>query len=171
MKKLLFAIVTIGFITYGSYAQHEHHMPATDTTKQGKQQPERKDTIPQGHQHQVMHEHGEQHSMQGHDHSSMNMSHAFSRNLPMTRNGSGTSWLPDNSPMFGYMFHTPKWMYMLHGDVYLRYNKQDLFDKGTRGGEKWDAPNMVMLMGQRNVGANGLFHFNTMVSLDPITVG
>jgi hypothetical protein len=100
-----------------------------------------------------------------------NMSHAFSRNLPMTRNGSGTAWLPDNSPMYAYMFHTPKWMYMLHGNVFLRYNKQDLFNKGTRGGSKWDAPNMAMLMGQRNVGRNGLFHFNTMVSFDPVTVG
>jgi len=60
---------------------------------------------------------------------------------------------------------------MLHGDIYVRYNKQDLFDKGTRGGSKFDAPNMFMLMGQRNVGTKGLFHFNTMFSLDPMTVG
>jgi hypothetical protein len=99
------------------------------------------------------------------------MSHAFSRNLPMTRNGSGTAWLPDNSPMYGYMFHAQDWMFMLHGDVYIRYNKQDLFDNGSRGGAKFDAPNMVMLMGQRNVGRKGLFHFNTMFSLDPLTVG
>ena len=60
---------------------------------------------------------------------------------------------------------------MLHGDIYLRYNKQDLFDKGSRGDAKFDAPNMVMFMGQRNVGRKGLFHFNTMLSLDPLTVG
>jgi hypothetical protein len=109
--------------------------------------------------------------MDEHEHEGAMMSHAFSRNMPMTRNGSGTSWLPDNSPMYGYMFHKGPWMYMLHGDIYLRYNKQDLLDKGSRGASKWDAPNMVMLMGQRNVGARGLFHFNTMFSLDPITVG
>lgn len=89
----------------------------------------------------------------------------------MTRNGSGTAWLPDNSPMYGYMFHSGDWMYMLHGSAYMRYNKQDLLNKGARGGSKWDAPNMVMLMGQRAVGEKGLFHFNTMLSLDPITVG
>lgn len=60
---------------------------------------------------------------------------------------------------------------MLHGDVFIRYNKQDLANKGSRGGEKVDAPNMFMFMGQRKVGKNGLFHFNTMFSLDPITVG
>ena len=30
-----------------------------------------------------------------------NMSHAYSMNLPMTRNGSGTGWLPDASVMYG----------------------------------------------------------------------
>jgi hypothetical protein len=106
-----------------------------------------------------------------HEHHDMSMSHAYSRNLPMSRNGSGTSWLPDNTPRYGYMFHTKKWMYMLHGDLYVRFNKQDLFNKGNRGNYKFDAPNMVMFMGQRNIGRRGLFHFNAMVSLDPLTVG
>ena len=61
----------------------------------------------------------------------------------MTRNGSGTAWLPDNSPMYAYMYHTKNWMYMLHGDVYVRYNKQDLLDKGRRGGDHFDAPQIL----------------------------
>lgn len=128
------------------YAQHEHHSMGKDTTV-------KKDT--------------------GHVGSGMrtSMSHAFSRNLPMTRNGSGTSWLPDNTPMYAYMFHSKKWMYMLHGDAFLRYNSQDIFNAGSRGNSKFDAPNMAMLMGQRDVGSKGLFHFNTMFSLDPVTVG
>jgi hypothetical protein len=149
------------------WAQHEHHsMHANDSSSMRSAA----DTIP----------HHEGHNGSGHmNHAmdmdqadeSMSMSHAFSRNLPMTRNGSGTSWLPDNSPMYAYMFHKNNWMYMIHGDLYLRYNKQDLFNKGSRGDAKFDAPNMVMLMGQRNVGRKGLFHFNTMFSLDPLTVG
>ncbi|MEP6750861.1 MAG: hypothetical protein ABJB86_24215 [Bacteroidota bacterium] len=99
------------------------------------------------------------------------MSHSFSRNLPMNRNGSGTGWLPDASPMYGYMFHAKKWMYMLHGNLFLRYNKQDLFDKGTRGNQKFDAPDWLMFMGQRQVGKNGLFRFGSMVSLDAVTGG
>lgn len=104
-------------------------------------------------------------------HQSSAMSHAFSRNLPMNRNGSGTGWLPDASPMFGYMFHPGKWMYMLHGNIFLRYNKQDLSGKGSRGDEQFDAPNWVMLMGQRQVGRKGLFHFSTMLSLDAVVAG
>lgn len=99
------------------------------------------------------------------------MSHSFSRNLPMNRNGSGTGWLPDASPMYGYMIHSEKWMYMLHGNLFIRYNKQDLSGKGRRGGEKWDAPNWLMFMGQTGIGKKGLFHFSTMFSLDDIIAG
>ena len=60
-------------------------------------------------------------------------------------------------------------MYMLHGNLFLRYTNQDFSNKGTRGGDKFDAPNWAMFMGQRQVGKNGLLHFSTMLSLDPIT--
>lgn len=99
------------------------------------------------------------------------MSHAFSLNLPMNRNGSGTGWLPDASPMYGYMLHSKKWMYMFHGNIFIRYNNQDIGNKGTRGDTKVDAPNWFMAMGQRRVGQKGLFHFNAMFSLDPLFGG
>ena len=99
------------------------------------------------------------------------MSHAYSLNLPMNRNGSGTGWLPDASPMYGYMIHSRKWMYMVHGNIFVRYNNQDIGNKGTRGDEKIDAPNWFMAMGQRRVGQKGLFHFNAMFSLDPLFGG
>src|SRR5882724_8214455 len=83
------------------------------------------------------------------------MSYAFSLNLPMNRNGSGTGWLPDSTPMYGYMMHGKKWMYMFHGNIFVRYNKQDVFNAGTRGGEKFDAVNWFMGMGQRKVGSRG----------------
>lgn len=101
----------------------------------------------------------------------MSMPSAFSLNLPMNRNGSGTSWLPDATPMYGYMVHSNGWMYMFHGDIFPRYNHQDLWNKGSRGGDKWDAPDMLMAMGQRNIGKNGLFHFNVMLSTDAIITG
>jgi hypothetical protein len=115
----------------------------------------------------------------GHQHSNdsaqmpmnMSMSHAYSLYLPMNRNGTGTGWLPDASPVYGYMVHTSKWMLMFHGDMYIRYNRQDLSNQGSRGGEKWDAPNMLMAMGQRQVGAKGLFHFNVMLSTDALIAG
>jgi hypothetical protein len=68
--------------------------------------------------------------------------------------------------MYGYMFHSPNWMYMLHGNLFLRYNNQDFSHKGSRGSSEVDAPDWFMFMGQRQVGKSGLFHFSTMVSLD-----
>ncbi|TCD07569.1 hypothetical protein EZ449_13570 [Pedobacter frigidisoli] len=99
------------------------------------------------------------------------MSHSYSLNLPMQRNGSGTAWLPDASPMYGMMIHAKKWMYMLHGNITLRYTNQDLEKKGSRGSDKFDAPNWFMFMGQRKVGEKGLFHFSSMLSLDRFTEG
>lgn len=108
------------------------------------------------------------------DHTMMRMegmSHAFSPSLPMNRNGSGTGWLPDASPVYGGMIHGRKWMYMVHGNFFFRYNHQDVGDIGSRGGEKWDAPDWLMFMGQRKVGKKGLFRFSTMLSLDAVFAG
>lgn len=105
------------------------------------------------------------------NHDTAIMSHSFSRNLPMNRNGSGTGWLPDASIMYGHGAHIKKWMFMFHNSIFLRYNKQDVTNKGTRGGEKADAPAWFMLMGQRVIKQRGLFRFNIMLSADPFTVG
>ena len=99
----------------------------------------------------------------------MSMSHVYSLNLPMGRNGSGTAWLPDASPMYAYMYHKHGWMFMLHENLFLRYNNQDFTNKGSRGNDEVDVPAWLMFMGQRQVGLNGLFHFSTMFSLDPLT--
>lgn len=99
------------------------------------------------------------------------MNNAYSLNLPMTRNGSGTGWLPDASIMYGYGVHYKKWIFMFHTNIFFRYNHQDITNKGFRGAEKTDAPNWFMFMGQRKVGSRGLFHFSTMISLDLFTIG
>jgi hypothetical protein len=139
--------------------QHERHIMENDSA------------MHEGHDMNGMDEmEGMDHDMHG-EHDMGSMSHAYSLNLPMNRNGSGTGWLPDASPMYGKMYHSNKWMFMLHGNVFIRYNKTDLFDKGTRGDSKFDIPNWFMAMGQRKVGQRGLFHFNTMFSLDAPIVG
>jgi len=114
---------------------------------------------------------GMDHSMHNHMDKNTLMTHSYSLNLPMNRNGSGTSWLPDASPVYGLMIHSKKWMYMFHGNIALRYTKQDIGNKGNRGDEKFDAPNWFMAMGQRKVGEKGLFHFGAMLSLDRLTEG
>jgi len=104
-------------------------------------------------------------------HDMHDMNSALSLALPMSRNGSGTSWLPDAAPVYGYMTDAGKWTVMLHGDIFLRYNRQDIGGAGQRGDEKWDAPDMLMAMGQRRIGQRGLFHIQTMFSTDAIIAG
>lgn len=100
------------------------------------------------------------------------MSHSFSRNLPMNRNGSGTSWHPDNTPMYAYMVHSRKWMYMVHYSVFLRYTSQNSNHRDKRGSDRqFGAPNWFMGMAQRPVGRRGLLVLRAMVSLDNFTVG
>jgi hypothetical protein len=159
MKKILMA-VSMALIPYLSFAQHEHHV-MHDTIPREKQDTNMKapmDSMGGMNMDMPMTDH-------------MSMSHVYSLNLPMNRNGSGTGWLPDASPMYGYMFHTPKWMYMLHGNLFLRYDNQDFTNKGSRGNTKFDAPDWIMLMAQHQVGKNGLFHYSIMSSLDALTGG
>ena len=101
----------------------------------------------------------------------MTMNSQFSLDLPMSRDGSGTSWVPDETPMYAYMIHGKEWMTMIHGSLFARYNNQDLFNTGSRGGKKFDAPDWLMAMTQHKVGNNGLFAINTMFSFDPFLVG
>jgi hypothetical protein len=163
MKKIFFLLIINGWAAYIANAQHEHHMMQdTNTNKDRMTDTMQMDGMDMSREHDMnMSKKGEMHTSH---HSSM--SHAYSLNLPMNRNGSGTAWLPDASPMYAYMFHSPKWMYMLHGNLFLRYTNQDFTNKGSRGDRKFDAPDWVMFMGQRQVGKNGLFHFSTMFSLD-----
>jgi hypothetical protein len=197
MRTILLALAVL-FMTSTATAQHEGHQhehkketkkaarkaPAKKQEKKAAQEPPAAMPVEDehaGHQHSTDtikpkagahagHEHG---AMQHDDHAMHQMTHTFSRSLPMNRNGSGTGWLPDNAPMNGYMFmpRNSKWMYMLHGNLFLRYNKQDLLDRGTRGDEKFDAPNWVMGMGQRLVGDKGQLAVRAMLSLDPIFGG
>lgn len=150
MKYLLITSLLLGSI-YSAVAQQ---MNMGDTSK---------------HHHQMMKKDSSMNNMDTGGMHMGGMHSALSKNLPMGRDGSGTSWLPDASPMYGFMFHSGKWMYMVHGNIALRYTNQDMFNKGDRGGHKVDAPNWFMGMAQRPVGKNGLINFHAMLSLDPIT--
>src|SRR5919106_1495152 len=61
---------------------------------------------------------------------------------PMGREGSGTSWLPDSSPMYGRMFMFGENMLMLHGGIFPRYTNVST----RRGDDRIDAPNWFMGM-------------------------
>jgi hypothetical protein len=110
--------------------------------------------------------------MKGHDMSSMpgmdktpdmpmQMESAFGR-YPMTREGSGTSWQPDATPMDGAMSMKGDWMLMAHGFVNVVYDDQS----GPRGDDKAFTESMAMLMAQRPLGP-GKLGLRAMLSLDP----
>lgn len=160
-------VLAVLLLPFVSVAQHEHHQPK----KQAEQPQHKEHAATENPQEEDSTIHVMQEDHKATEHHMGAMSHAFSLNLPMNRNGSGTGWLPDASPMYGQMYHTPKWMFMLHGNLFVRYNHQDFSNKGSRGGDKVDAPNWLMFMGQRKVGRKGLFHFSTMLSLDAIFGG
>lgn len=99
------------------------------------------------------------------------MTHAFSRDLPMNRNGSGTGWLPDETPMYAWMKNKSGWSYMAHGGLFIRQNWQNVNNNYTRGSKQFDAPGWAMVMAQKKSGANGLLMARAMITSDPITVG
>jgi heavy metal-binding protein len=99
----------------------------------------------------------------------MEMSMHSSVNLadPMNREGSGTSWLPDSSPMYGRMFMFEDDMLMLHGAIFPRYTNVST----RRGDDRIDAPNWIMGMFSHPLGESAQFGARLMMSLDPLTEG
>jgi hypothetical protein len=86
---------------------------------------------------------------------------------PMSREGSGTSWLPDSSPMYGKMFMFGEDMLMLHGAIFPRYTNVST----RRGDDRIDAPNWIMGMYSHPLGDTTQIGGRLMMSLDPLTEG
>jgi hypothetical protein len=91
--------------------------------------------------------------------------------LPMQRDASGTSWQPDATPMYAVHATSGAWNLMFHGGAFLRYTAQDVFESGTRGDSRFDAPNWIMMMAQRPLGTKSQIGLRSMLSLDPVTEG
>lgn len=144
MKKL-FLFVVAGLLSASLSAQHEHH--TNDTTRRS----DEPSAAPADE--------------------NLLRTHAYSLNLPMSRNGSGTSWQPDASPMYMYLHANARSNWAIHGNIVLRYNNQDIFNKGSRGAAKVDAPNWFMGMYNRRIGSRGLLNATAMISFDPVTLG
>jgi hypothetical protein len=86
--------------------------------------------------------------------------------IPMERTGSGTSWLPDDSPMHADHIPDGKWELMLHGVAFTMYDKQG----SRRGDEQFSSVNWGMLMATRKLGGDRL-QLRGMLSAEPWTVG
>ncbi len=83
----------------------------------------------------------------------------------VSRNGSGTSWLPDNSPMFARHATYGMWSLMFHENVFVQY----LDDAGRRGRDQFGSINWVMGMAQRNLG-RGQLGVHGMFSAEPWSI-
>jgi hypothetical protein len=86
--------------------------------------------------------------------------------MPRARWGSGTSWLPDSSPMHGLMAGAGDWGFMLHGNIFAGY---DWFDS-RRGDGMFMSVNWIMGSVWTQLGP-GEITFRTMLSAELLTVG
>jgi hypothetical protein len=112
--------------------------------------------------------------------SQMHMQHPMSMTkgplgIPETRQGSGTAWLPDASPMHASHLTLGAWTLMLHGSASLMYDWQSGPRDTTQalGGERGGA--QVAMLDWFMVAANrpfigGQLHLRGMFSTDPYEV-
>jgi plastocyanin len=92
---------------------------------------------------------------------------------PMSREGSGTSWVPDSSPIYAQMkAFADGGTLMIHGTAFVRYTSvgsgRDISIAGRGSSSRVDAPSMLMLMYSRPAGEKSQFAVRTMFSLDPL---
>ncbi len=86
--------------------------------------------------------------------------------IPETRQGSGTSWLPDAAPMHDVHIMLGRWTLMLHGQGFFQYDWQG----GARGGNQAGIVNWAMAAARRSLGG-GRIEFRSMLSAEPWTIG
>src|SRR5918996_5788551 len=85
--------------------------------------------------------------------------------MQMAREGSGTAWLPDTTPMYAIHWQRGPWQLMAHGNAFVQF----LSESGDRGDDQFGSINWFMGMAERNVG-RGRLQLRGMFSLEPATV-
>jgi hypothetical protein len=86
---------------------------------------------------------------------------------PMSRESSGSSWVPDSTPLYGHMLMFGDDMLMLHGAIFPRYVNANTH----RGDDRIDAPNWLMAMYSHPLNESAQLGFRGMMSLDLLTEG
>lgn len=168
--------------------QHDHQAPAASPTPKKPDEHQHTQPMPSGYDaHGAAtpeqtakpgaHEHAEPNSAPSTDHTSAHSSHQMRSSInlgdPMSREGSGTSWIPDASPTYGYMkMFDDGSMLMLHGTAFLRYtsigSSRDVSAAGKGGRSRFDAPSMFMAMYSKPIGEKSQVGLRAMMSLDPL---
>lgn len=154
---------------------HDHAAPKASPTpaKPGEHTHEQKAPAPSPSATPAEHQHGDSpQTAAGHTgHTEMRSS--INIGEPMSREGSGTSWIPDASPTHAYMkMFDDGGMLMLHGTMFLRYtsigSNRDVSAAGKGSRSRFDAPSMFMAMYSKPVGEKSQIGLRAMMSLDPI---
>lgn len=151
----LFALFALFAMPRNAHAQHEHHPPAQPDTIRAdsamRPKPARDTMMMPGM------------TQAGHDMAAM-------MNGPLgishVRMGSGTSWMPDSSPMHANHKMWGDWTAMVHGVAFAQYDNQG----SKRGDSQLGVVDWEMLMLMRRVGT-GMLHLHGMASLEPATIG
>lgn len=107
------------------------------------------------------------------NHDAMQMRSTVNLNEPMTRESSGTAWVPDSSPMYARMkSYEDGSTLMLMGNMFFRYTNigstRDVSVGGKGDRDRFDAPSMLMAMYSKPIGEKAQVGFRAMVSLDPV---
>src|SRR4051794_40298403 len=84
------------------------------------------------HQHEAQSPTASGEAAQQHDMQHMHMGEDQNMVMAPARDGSGTSWLPDETPMYAVHRQTGKWTLMAHGNAFLQY----LHEGGDRGSDQ-----------------------------------
>lgn len=174
MKNLFLSLLFIFGICLTSFGQsaeptptptptpsHDHHSPTPSPTPHA----HTPTASPTPHAHTPT---GGKDTMGAHE-----MSSTVSIGDPMSREGSGTSWLPDSSPMHAYSkMYEDGGMLMLMGTAFIRYTQigssRDVSIAGKGDRNRFDAPTMFMAMYSRPIGERSQIGFRVMTSLDPL---
>lgn len=143
---LLSAAVTLAFTSAAGAQEHRHHAA-----------PHEADSVSAPADHP-----GHAPATQPHAGHGAHMS-AWLGPYAMTREGSGTSWVPDATPHEGVHRQLAEWSVMIHGALNLVYDRQ----AGRRGGSQTFVGGMVMAMAQRPLG-DGTLGVRAMLSPEPL---
>jgi|HubBroStandDraft_3_1064219.scaffolds.fasta_scaffold09402_4 hypothetical protein len=132
---------------------HHSHAPAQTPPEPTEEMPPASDSHSPGEMHHPM-QHG------------MHAMAALYGPYGMTREASGTSWVPESSPHEGIHWMSGAWQLMVHGFADLIYSDQ----AGRPRDTKTFSENMLMAMGSRQLGP-GRFGLRVMLSAEPWTIG
>lgn len=100
-----------------------------------------------------------------HEHPATSTQEPAERDLQMMREGSGTGWLPDSTPMYSIHRQRDAWQLMAHGNGFIQF----LSESGARGDDQFGSINWIMGMARREVGA-GRLTLRGMFSAEPWTI-